>query len=313
MAKNIKLSIASKAREAITNSFSSLEAIKKNIVILDELKSFIPSLLDTEFDQLKTNLLANGCKDPLLLWETTQDVISQGPADETVYVLIDGHNRHRICTEYGINFNTQLLPFDNILKVKEHMIDLQLGRRNLNPQQVSYFRGLRYNNEKNNLFNNFYSKNEVELVENSPNGQNDHLENFPELTTAQRLADQYNVGEKTIRRDADFAKGLDKLSPDLKNEVLSGKTKIERIKIQLLAKSNEVHEPISEINQIELYVKPVFDITKSDSKMGLSSVDKLAKQKFNNLLKAIDLVYKTRKLEDFDIAQRAFEDFKVIL
>lgn len=313
MAKNIKLSIASKAREAITNSFSSLEAIKKNIVILDELKSFIPSLLDTEFDQLKTNLLANGCKDPLLLWETTQDVISQGPADETVYVLIDGHNRHRICTEYGINFNTQLLPFDNILKVKEHMIDLQLGRRNLNPQQISYFRGLRYNNEKNNLFNNFYSKNEVELVENSPNGQNDHLENFPELTTAQRLADQYNVGEKTIRRDADFAKGLDKLSPDLKNEVLSGKTKIERIKIQLLAKSNEVHEPISEINQIELYVKPVFDITKSDSKMGLSSVDKLAKQKFNNLLKAIDLVYKTRKLEDFDIAQRAFEDFKVIL
>ena len=133
------------------------------------------------------------------------------------------------------------------------------------------------------------------------------------MTTAQRLADQYNVGEKTIRRDADFAKGLDKLSPDLKNEVLSGKTKIERIKIQLLAKSNEVHEPISEINQIELYVKPVFDITKSDSKMGLSSVDKLAKQKFNNLLKAIDLVYKTRKLEDFDIAQRAFEDFKVIL
>jgi len=313
MAKNIKLSIASKAREAITNSFSSLEAIKKNIVILDELKSFIPSLLDTEFDQLKTNLLANGCKDPLLLWETTQDVISQGPADETVYVLIDGHNRHRICTEYGINFNTQLLPFDNILKVKEHMIDLQLGRRNLNPQQISYFRGLRYNNEKNNLFNNFYSKNEVELVENSPNGQNDHLENFPELTTAQRLAGQYNVGEKTIRRDADFAKGLDKLSPDLKNEVLSGKTKIERIKIQLLAKSNEVHEPISEINQIELYVKPVFDITKSGSKMGLSSVDKLAKQKFNNLLKAIDLVYKTRKLEDFDIAQRAFEDFKVIL
>ena len=313
MAKNIKISIASKAREAITNSFSSLEAIKKNIIILNELKSFIPSLLDTEFEQLKTNLLANGCKDPLLLWETTQDVISQGPADETVYVLIDGHNRYRICTEYGINFNTQLLAFDNISKVKEHMIDLQLGRRNLNPQQVSYFRGLRYNNEKNNLSNNFYSKNEGELVENSPNGQNDHLENFPELTTAQRLADQYNVGEKTIRRDADFAKGLDKLSPDLKNEMLSGKTKNERNKIQSLAKNNEIQEPISEINQIEHYIKPISDTTKFDLKVGLSSVDKLAKQKFNNLLKAIDLVYKTRKLEDFDIAQKAFEDFKIIL
>jgi type VI protein secretion system component Hcp len=313
MAKNIKMSIASKAREAITNSFSSLEAIKKNILILDELKSFIPPLLDTEFEQLKINLLANGCKDPLLLWETTQDVINEGPADETVYVLIDGHNRYRICTEYGINFNTQLLAFDNMSKVKEHMIDLQLGRRNLNPQQVSYFRGLRYNNEKNNLSNNFNSKNDAELMDNSPNGQNDHLENYPELTTAQRLADQYNVGEKTIRRDADFAKGLDKLTPNLKNEVLSGKTKIERTKIQLLAKNNEIQEPISEINQIELYVKPISDKANNDSKLGVSSIDKLAKQKFNNLLKAIDLVYKTRKLEDFEFAQKAFEDFKVIL
>ena len=313
MAKNIKMSIASKAREAITNSFSSLEAIKKNILILDELKSFIPPLLDTEFEQLKINLLANGCKDPLLLWETTQDVVSQGRADESVYVLIDGHNRYRICTEYGINFNTQLLAFDNISKVKEHMIDLQLGRRNLNPQQVSYFRGLRYNNEKNNLSNNFYSKKDRELSENSPNGQNDHLENFSELTTAQRLADQYNVGEKTIRRDADFAKGLDKLSPSLKNDVLSGKTKIERTKIQFLAKNNEIQEPISEINQIEFYAKPTFHVTKHDSKIGVSSADELAKQKFDNLLKAIDLVYKSRKLEDLEVAQKAFEDFKIIL
>ena len=313
MAKNIKMSIASKAREAITNSFSSLEAIKKNIVILDELKNFIPLLLDTEFEQLKINLLANGCKDPLLLWETTQDIINQGLSDETAYVLIDGHNRYRICTEFGINFNTQLLAFDNISKVKEHMIDLQLGRRNLNPQQVSYFRGLRYNNEKSNLSDNFYTKNDGELSENSPNGHFDHLENFSELTTAQRLADQYNVGEKTIRRDADFAKGLDKLSPSLKNEVLSGKTKIEKTKIQLLAKNDNVQEPISEINQIELYVKSVSDTKTNVTNKKLSSADKLAKQKFNNLLKAIDLVYKTRKHEDFDNAQKAFEDFKLII
>ena len=313
MAKNIKMSIASKAREAITDSFSSLEAIKKNIVILDELKNFIPLLLDTEFEQLKINLLANGCKDPLLLWETTQDIINQGLSDETAYVLIDGHNRYRICTEFGINFNTQLLAFDNISKVKEHMIDLQLGRRNLNPQQVSYFRGLRYNNEKSNLSDNFYTKNDGELSENSPNGQSDHLENFSELTTAQRLADQYNVGEKTIRRDADFAKGLDKLSPSLKNEVLSGKTKIEKTKIQLLAKNDNVQEPISEINQIELYVKSVSDTKTNVTNKKLSSADKLAKQKFNNLLKAIDLVYKTRKHEDFDNAQKAFEDFKLII
>jgi ParB-like chromosome segregation protein Spo0J len=85
---------------------------------------------------------------PSLVWETTKEIIGTGSAEEAAYVLVDGHNRYNICSELGINFNVQLVPFDSIKEAKEYMIDLQLGRRNLNPQQASYLRGLRYQTEK---------------------------------------------------------------------------------------------------------------------------------------------------------------------
>lgn len=309
MSKNIKMSIATKTREAITNTFSSLEGIKKNIIILDELKRFIPPLLDTEYEQLKLNLVTNGCKDPLLLWETTLSDINQGITDEIAYILIDGHNRFQICTELGINFNIQLLAFDSIAKVKEHMIDLQLGRRNLNTQQASYLRGLRYNNEKANVLDNLVLKNETDQNAIFPNGQSDHLGNSNDLTTAQRLAEEYKVGEKTIRRDAAFAEGLDKLNPILKNEILSGKTKVDRSKIQSLAKNKAIQEPISEVNQIELYLKSSNDIKKPKVVIEVGS-DEIVAQKYNNVLSLISLAFRTRKKEDLALAQVAFEDFK---
>jgi hypothetical protein len=61
---------------------------------------------------------------------------------------VDGHNRYEICKKNGISFSVQLMSFGSLQQVKEYMIDLQLGRRNLTPEQVSYFRGLRFLNEK---------------------------------------------------------------------------------------------------------------------------------------------------------------------
>jgi hypothetical protein len=46
-----------------------------------------------------------------------------------------------------------------------------------------------------------------------PNGQNVHLGENPKKTTAQELGEYFNVDEKTIRRDAEFAKGLERLDP----------------------------------------------------------------------------------------------------
>jgi len=305
MAKNIKMSIAEKARVAITNSsFSPLESIKQNITVLEELKSFIPPLLDSELAQLKANLLANGCKDPLLLWETTKDVIGLGSEFEPAYVLIDGHNRYGICKEFGITFNVQLLSFNSFKEVKEHMIDLQLGRRNLNAQQASYLRGLRYNTEKNDVIGNLQGKKE----EIDSDGQNVHLEKEPKITTAERLAKEYNVGEKTIRRDAAFAEGLEKLTPTLRNEVLSGKKKVDKNKIQLLAKSNEENQSINDIEKVDEILQQV-----SKEKSTESGQIDIAQEKYNKVLSTINEAYQTRSIQAFKAVEIALQEFKLIL
>lgn len=47
------------------------------------------------------------------------------------YVLIDGHNRFRICKEHNINFDTVEYDFRDSDEVKLWILKNQLGRRNL--------------------------------------------------------------------------------------------------------------------------------------------------------------------------------------
>jgi hypothetical protein len=61
---------------------------------------------------------AEGCRDDLIVWNDT---------------LIDGHNRHKICTARNIPFSTAYKEFLDRDDAKLWIIDNQLGRRNLTP------------------------------------------------------------------------------------------------------------------------------------------------------------------------------------
>ena len=89
-----------------------------NIKIDPELKALIPPLAPDEYKQLEANIIAEGCRDPLVVWDGT---------------LIDGHNRHEICTRHGIKFDTVDKEFDDREEVELWMIGNQIGRRNLEP------------------------------------------------------------------------------------------------------------------------------------------------------------------------------------
>jgi ParB-like chromosome segregation protein Spo0J len=243
MAKiDIKSAISVKTQQTLNNSYISTEQIKQKIVILDELLNFITPLAEEEFKQLEYNIQANGCKDSILLWGTTQNQINGNDPtiDSPAYVLIDGHNRYKICTKHGIPFNIQVMSFESIKIVKDYMIDLQLGRRNLSPQQASYFRGIRYNLEKE-------EKGKYDRVEHKSQNDTYALEANKNVSTSEKLAKQFNVSRATIMRDAEFAKGLESLNPDVKNEILSGKIKIDKTNIQKLAKNNTNQEETLEV------------------------------------------------------------------
>jgi transcriptional regulator with XRE-family HTH domain len=92
-----------------------------NITINQELRSFIDPLTAIEYAALERSLLAEGCRDALVLWGE---------------VLIDGHNRYDICRKHGIEFRTvQNTSFDSIDDVMLWVIDNHLARRSVSDYQ----------------------------------------------------------------------------------------------------------------------------------------------------------------------------------
>jgi hypothetical protein len=92
-----------------------------NIVVREDLKSYIDPLTPDEHDALERSLLAEGCRDALVLWGD---------------VLVDGHNRYGLCQKHGLPFNTVQNPrFQSIEDVHLWMIDQHLGRRSVSDFQ----------------------------------------------------------------------------------------------------------------------------------------------------------------------------------
>ena len=55
----------------------------------EEFKTLIRPLRRQEYLQLEANILADGCRDPLIVWDG---------------IILDGHNRYQICHRHRIPF-----------------------------------------------------------------------------------------------------------------------------------------------------------------------------------------------------------------
>lgn len=104
-----------------------------SITINPTFRAVIPPLAPEELAQLEQNLLADGCRDPLVTW--TPKLRTEGSRVYTFAapVLIDGHNRYDICTKHGLKFKTTSLEFDDEQQAMVWIIRNQFGRRNLSP------------------------------------------------------------------------------------------------------------------------------------------------------------------------------------
>jgi len=85
-----------------------------------DFRALIPPLSPEERATLEANLQADGCRDPLVVW--------QG-------VLLDGHNRYDLCTVHGIPYQTVEQSCADRNAAKAWIIRNQFGRRNLQPFQ----------------------------------------------------------------------------------------------------------------------------------------------------------------------------------
>jgi len=201
----------------------------REIIIDEEFKSLLPALDNDTYVWLEENIIEYGCRDPLVLWEG---------------ILIDGHNRYEICMEHGIPFNTISMEFDSRDKVLIWIITTQISRRNLTPFQLSFYRGLHYNADKrtygniDRLTQPLQSDKSASNGQSFPSGQNDHFHE----STANRLADLYNISNRTVRRDAQLAEAVEAIgntSPAAKRDILAGKARISKKKLYELSAGPE--------------------------------------------------------------------------
>jgi hypothetical protein len=193
-----------------------------DVLIDEEIDALIPRLSPEELAQLEQNILAEGCRDKLVVWD-----------DGRHRRLLDGHNRLAICKRHGLGYEVDVVALPDreaaILWVLKH----QLGRRNLSPEALSYLRGRLYIGAKRQGAR-------TDLT----SGQS-----AQKSTTAGQLAAQHKVDEKTIRRDAKFAEEIDQLAAEhgeqIKKEVLARDARITRKDVrQLLALSPLTRERV---------------------------------------------------------------------
>lgn len=88
-----------------------------DIVVNEELKAYIEPMTPEEYEALERSIVAEGCRDALVLWGD---------------ILIDGHHRYAICQKHDLPFQTVQHPhFQSMDDVHLWMIDQHLGRRSL--------------------------------------------------------------------------------------------------------------------------------------------------------------------------------------
>ena len=206
-----------------------------------EFRDKIPPLTDAEFEQLRENILADGeVYEPIATWNN---------------VIVDGHNRWRIVQENPqIPFRTKEMDFADKWAAFEWMYRKQLGRRNLTEQQKAYMIGKMYEARKNSV-----GAPKGNANAEKQNGQNVQIVSRREVKdgTSGEIGKEFGVDGKTVRRNEQFAKGLDAIanvSKEAAEKILKGGTRVAKSDVSEMreATNEEVKEFADAVNRGEL-------------------------------------------------------------
>lgn len=242
-----------------------------NLKIDSEFKALIPRLTNDEYKLLEQSILSEGCRDALVIW--------QG-------ILIDGHHRYEICTKHNKPFKTIEKQFEDRVGVKRWIIDNQLGRRNITPEQRNYLIGKRYELEKKAVGRPEIVSSDLVVMlkkrekrerrkikakvegvkklrkpkQDKPKQEKKRLQNEA-LKTRDKIAKQVKASDSTIERAAKFAEAVDKLAEvvgeEVKQKILSREIDVSQKDVLFLAKKEpEQQKKIVE----EITVRPAKDV-----------------------------------------------------
>lgn len=194
-----------------------------------DFKFLISPLQRREYLQLEENIIKDGCREPIVVWDG---------------VIIDGHNRYEICTRHQIPFAIQEMDFECIEAAFAWICSNQLGRRNITEETRKFLIGRQYDAEKRAL------KKHTKQVENGIIPEDTTLPYVPEEVvertpgerhnpTASRIANENHISHGTVEKYAIYSRAIDTIArkePAIVPKILGGKYKISHNNIVELSK-----------------------------------------------------------------------------
>lgn len=192
--------------------------------INESFKRLIPPLSSEELQQLEQNLIRDGCREPMCVWNNT---------------ILDGHNRYEICTRLKIPFMIRRIHLKNHEEAIAWICANQLGRRNITDETRKYLIGKRYEMEKILGAHNAVGTNQHKQKEVSPKILAEPAYDKIALRTSERLGEEYRISHATVDKYGVYAHALDTISkvvPEFAPKVLSGQVKISHMSIVELSR-----------------------------------------------------------------------------
>ena len=182
-------------------------------------------LRDDERALLEQSVLAEGIRDPLVVWKR---------ADGT-RILLDGHHRYELATQHGLDYAVVETEFETEDDATLWVLQNQLARRNLTDEQRTLVLGRLYN--------------QMKLAPHRPSAEKG--ENFSPFSghhaTSRQLGEIFGVSYRTVQNAAEFAEVVDALAeiePEAAARVVAGelpdaKTALPKVEPELLPKVAE--------------------------------------------------------------------------
>ena len=168
------------------NTGTIYSSTERSPTVLPEMAELLPPLTGEQLAALEADILKNGCYSPVIVNEDM--------------VVIDGHNRQRLCEQHGLPYQMAVFSFEDMLEAKQWALDTQKGRRNLDKWELGKI-ALRLKPDiearaKENMSAGGGDQKSEDAKSGCANSQNP----ISPVNTTQELADAVGIGHQTMSR-----------------------------------------------------------------------------------------------------------------
>ena len=196
----------------------------EELTIDKEFENWLPKISMEKYEQLEKSLLEEGCRDRIIVWKKGDQKI-----------IVDGHNRYKICSEHNIKYKLLEKEFKNSDEVLDYIFVTQFGKRRLTDKQEKYIIGRQYNKMKKPPH-----RPKKTLAEKG--GE------IRPLKTSEKIAEELGYSITYVKDAGKYAENIDtirdKVGSEPTDKILTGKNKPSVDSVKKIAKleTNDIKE-----------------------------------------------------------------------